>query len=259
VLPQRGGAVTDPGDTCRLYGELAWLWPLWGEPAEYAPYCRQVTERIREYAEIPVHTLLDIGCGGGKNIFNLKRDFELTGLDASPRMLELARELNPGCALVRGDMRDFDLGRTFDAVLVDDAIAYMKSREDLRAALACAWRHLAPGGVMIVNPDELKETFVQNRTSATSGTGKSVREGVEAVFIENDYDPDPEDDLYEATMVYLIREEGRLRVETDRHLLGIFTLDVWRKTLTGIGFRIHESAYVEDSGEYVTFACLKQG
>lgn len=254
--PEEGGVVKDPGDTCRLYGDLSWLWPLWGEPAEYAPYCRHVTERIREHAEIPVRTLLDIGCGGGKNVFNLKRDFETTGLDASPAMLALARELNPGCAFVRGDMRDFDLGRTFDAVLVDDAIAYMTTPEDLREAFACAFRHLAPGGVMVVNPDELKETFVQNRTSATPGTGRSPR-GVEAVFVENDYDPDPEDDVYEASMVYLIREDGRLRVETDRHLLGLFTIDLWRETLTGIGFRIHESAYMEDSGEYVTFACAR--
>jgi hypothetical protein len=78
------------------------------------------------------------------------------------------------------------------------------------------------------------------------------------VFVENSYDPDPYDDHYEGTMVYLIREDGKLRVEEDHHILRLFTLDVWRETLTDVGFKIHEETYIERDKEYVTFACLKQ-
>jgi predicted N-acetyltransferase YhbS len=187
---------------------------------------------------------------------NLKREYAVTGVDLSPRMLELARELNPECDFVQGDMREFDLGRTFDAVLMDDAISYMTTRSELRSAFAAAWRHLAPGGVMVVTPDETRESFVQNRTEATPATGAKPA-GVDVVFVENSYDPDLGDDHYEATMVYLIREDGRLRVETDRHLLGLFPLAAWRETLTGVGFRIHEAAYEEGGRAYVSFACLK--
>ena len=80
---------------------------------------------------------------------------------------------------------------------------------------------------------------------------------VEVVFIENYYDPDPTDDQYEATMVYLVRDKGRLRVETDHHLLGLFTLDVWRATLTEVGFTIQEVEYIEEDTGHITFACLK--
>jgi SAM-dependent methyltransferase len=241
---------------CRLYDDLAWLWPLWGAPEEYACYCSHVARLVRSHARIPVRTLLDIGCGGGKNIFNLKRWFDVTGLDISPRMLELAGMLNPGCELLLGDMRDFDPGRSFDAVLMDDSVSYMTTREDLRAVFATAWRHLAPGGVMIVTPDDTKETFVQNCTTATTASGTRP-DGVEVVFVENNYDPDPEDDQYETTMVFLIRERGRLRIETDRHVLGLFTREFWLETLADAGFATDEAEHVENGRTYMTYACLK--
>jgi trans-aconitate methyltransferase len=68
--------------------------------------------------------LLDIGCGGGKNVLNLKRQFAVTGVDLSSAMLAQAKELNPECMFVQGDMRTFRLDRTFDAVLMDDALSY---------------------------------------------------------------------------------------------------------------------------------------
>ena len=133
----------------------------------------------------------------------------------------------------------------------------MASAADLRSAFAAAWRHLRPGGIMVVTPDETKETFVQNQTAATEGSSTADMPNVEVVFVENSYDPDPTDDTYEATMVYMIRENGRLRVETDRHVLGLFAMDLWRETLTDVGFRLHEEPYEEGGKAYVTFACRR--
>ncbi len=100
----------------RLYSDLAWLWPLWGDASEYAPYCAHVTRLIRQYARREVRSLLNLGCGGGKNVFNLKHEFAVTGLDISPAMLDLARRLNPECHLVQADMWTFSLPERFDAV-----------------------------------------------------------------------------------------------------------------------------------------------
>lgn len=244
-------------NTFRLYDDLAWLWPIWGSPEEYSDYCNHAKRLIRDHSQIHVRSLLNIGCGGGKNVFNLKHDYDVTGLDLSPRMLALARELNPECEFLQGDMRTFSLNRTFDAVLMDDAVSYMATRTDLTSAFLMAWRHLNPGGVMLAGPDETKETFVQNRTVAIPTAGKGKPTNVDVVFVENDYDPDPTDDNYEGTMIYLIREDGKLRVETDRHILGLFALDAWREALAGVGFTIHQEKYVEQGREHVTFACVK--
>jgi len=41
-------------DTCRLYTDLAWLWPMWGDAAtEYAHYCQHVTGLIGQLSPPP--------------------------------------------------------------------------------------------------------------------------------------------------------------------------------------------------------------
>ncbi|MFN3986271.1 MAG: class I SAM-dependent methyltransferase [Rhodocyclaceae bacterium] len=172
-------------DTCRLYTDLAWLWPMWGDAAEeYAPYCQYLAARIRQHARRPVTTLLDMGCGGGKNVLNLKRTFDVTGVDLSPTMLAQAKTLNPECTFVEGDMRTCQLSRTFDAVFMDDAISHMNCLADFTAAIRTAHAHLAPGGVLVVTPDVTTETFIQNRTTTTPAS----RPGLDVVFVENVYE-----------------------------------------------------------------------
>ncbi len=241
-------------DTRNLYTDLAWLWPMWGDAAtEYAHYCQHVSSLIRKYAKRPAATLLDIGCGGGKNVLNLKREFQVTGLDLSPTMLAQAKELNPSCTFVEGDMRTCRLDRMFDAILMDDAISHMNCRSDFEAAFRTAHAHLNPGGVLIATPDVTIETFQQNKTTTTPAS----RDGLDVVFVENVYDPDPTDEQYETTILYLIREQGRLRIETDHSTLGIFSLDTWRQVLRDTGFELHEGRYNPGDDEYTVFACVK--
>lgn len=230
---------------------------MWGDAAtEYAHYCQHVTDLIHQHAKRPVTSLLDIGCGGGKNVLNLKRHFNVTGLDLSASMLAQAKAFNPECKFVQDDMRTSRLGRAFDAVLMDDAISHMNRRTDFEAALLTAHAHLNPGGVLIVTPDVTTETFQQNKTSTTLAQRD---DGVEVVFIENVYDPDPADEQYEATILYLIRENGCLRIESDHWSLGVFSLDTWRRVLRETGFEVYEGNYNAGEDQYVTFACVKAG
>ena len=148
-------------DTSDLYGdELAPWFHLLTPPAEYADEAAFALGMMREHVVGPLETALELGSGGGNMASHLKRWLQLTLTDVSPAMLAVSATINPDCEHLVGDMRTLRLGRTFDAVLIHDAICYMTSEADLRAALATAAEHLRPGGVAVFEPDHVRESFV---------------------------------------------------------------------------------------------------
>lgn len=247
--------------TFRLYKDLAWLWPVWGGVEEYRAESELFARLIKQYAKTGVSSILDVGCGGGKNAFHLKGHFALTGVDISEDMLALARKLNPDCDFRLGDMRDLNLGRQFDSAFINDSITYMRTKDELLSAFQSAFRHVRSSGVVVTYPDHTKETFVQNETKVSCANAPGKPDNLDVIFIENSYDPDPTDDSYEFTLVCLIREDGRLRIEDDRHVGGVFGLDVWRQSLRTAGFRVHEEGWDEAPGpseqRLPVFVCVK--
>jgi SAM-dependent methyltransferase len=237
----------------RLYGDLAWLWPIWEDVEEYRKESELFTKLIKQNAKIEVHSLLDMGCGGGKNAFHLKRHFAVTGIDISEAMLSNAKNLNPECEFLVGDMREFDLGRQFDSAFINDSITYMTTKEDLFNTFRSAYKHLRAGGLMITYPDVCKETFSQNKTRVSTPKASNM----DITFVENSYDPNPEDDTYELTFIFLIREAGKLRIEHDFHICGLFTLDVWGRLLREAGFTVREEGWDQDTQNLPVFVCAK--
>jgi ubiquinone/menaquinone biosynthesis C-methylase UbiE len=61
--------------------------------------------------------LLDIGCGTGKHLQGLKREYRCEGLDVNPDLLEIAKARNPELTFHLGDMMALDLGRPYDVIL----------------------------------------------------------------------------------------------------------------------------------------------
>jgi SAM-dependent methyltransferase len=221
-------------DQRRLYGDLAWTWPIISPKERYVEESEEFAGLVREHSSISPKTLLNLGCGGGHNDWTLKRHFELTGVDLSKEMLALARRLNPEVDYLQGDMRTLRLDRTFDSVVCFDSIDYMATEADLGAAFETAWKHLRPGGVFLTYVEIEKGRFRQNRTSVLQGSDGEV----EVTFVENDYDPDPGDTSFESTFVFLIRRKEELEIHTDRHLCGIFELSTWIRLLKDVGFEV---------------------
>ncbi len=221
-------------DQRRLYGDLSWTWPIISRKESYVQEAESFLHLIDNYSWRDVRTLLHLGCGGGNLDSTLKEYVDLTGVDLSEEMLALARQANPECSYMQGDMRTVRLEQRFDSVIIADSIDYMLDEDDLRAAFRTAFLHLEPGGVFCTYAEVAREHFQQNRTDCTARTLGDV----ELTFIENYYDPDPADTTYEMTFLYLIRRQGRLTIETDRHLGGIFPLQRWTDLLREVGFDV---------------------
>ena len=225
-------AGDEPGDGLRLYDELADWFHLLTAPEEYADEAAFVLDLLRAHVDGPLETLLELGSGGGNTASHLRAHLRLTLTDISPAMLDLSRTLNPDCEHLLGDMRTARLGRTFDAVLIHDAVMYMTSEADLRAALETAFVHLRPGGAAVIAPDCVRETF-QPKTEhgGHDGEGRALR------YLEWSYDPDPSDTTFVTDFALLLREGARVvRVRYDRHVEGLFARAAWLDLLREVGF-----------------------
>jgi hypothetical protein len=56
-------------------------------------------------------------------------------------------------------------------------------------------------------------------------------------YLEWDYDPDPADSTFFTDYAYLLREaDGRVHIEHDRHILGLFGRADWLRLITAAGF-----------------------
>ncbi len=221
----------------RLYSELADWFHLLTAPEEYAEEAAHYREALIESCEGPAETLLELGAGGGNNASHLKQWFACTLTDLSPEMLAQSRTINPDCEHIKGDMRSLRLGRTFDLVFVHDAIVYLTSLDDLRAAAATAFAHLRPGGGALFAPDYVRESFAP----VTGHGGHDGPDGRALRYLEWVQDADPDDSQYEVDMVYLLRApDGSIKVEHDCSVEGLFSHAEWLATLGESGFHVRD-------------------
>ncbi|MEJ7568953.1 MAG: class I SAM-dependent methyltransferase [Gaiellaceae bacterium] len=228
----------------RLYSDLADWFHLLTAPGDYAEEAAEIVRLAEAAGDGELRTLLELGAGGGNNASHLKARFTCTLTDVSEEMLALSRSLNPECEHVAGDMRTLRLGRTFDVVLLHDAVMYMTTEDDLRAALEAAFVHTRPGGVALFQPDCTRETLVEEtRSGGHDGDNRALR------YLEWVRDPDPGSSTYEVDYLVALREgDAPLRVVHDHHVEGVFWQVEWLEWLGACGFEVRGERLVLDGG-----------
>lgn len=126
---------------------------------DYEAECDLIEEVFRRYAEKPVKSILDLGCGTGNHAIPLARHgYQVAGVDRSSEMIEHAKaklqsQTSPSPLqpqFFEGDLRSLELDRQFDAVLMMFAVlGYQLTNEDVLAALQTVRRHLRPRGLFV--------------------------------------------------------------------------------------------------------------
>lgn len=99
----------------------------------------------------PSGQVLEVGCGTGEPIsrYLIQQRFKLTGIDASPKMIEIASSrLSDGDWIVM-DMRSLSLPLRYDGVISWDGFFHL-TPEEQRPTLALFCQHLNPGGSMLL-------------------------------------------------------------------------------------------------------------
>jgi SAM-dependent methyltransferase len=228
--------VTQP----RLYGELADWFHLLTAPAGYVEEANIFAQTFEAYSRRPVHTMLELGSGGGNNASHLKKRYTMTLTDLSEDMLRLSRTINPECEHIQGDMRTLRLGRRFDAVFVHDAIAYLTEEADLEAAMRTAYEHLETDGIALFVPDDTTEILDRRASFGGRDSGaKKLR------YLE--WPHELKGTSIDITFVYVLRDGSDERVEVDRHTVGVFPRATWLGLLEKAGFVPDAVPYLHSS------------
>ncbi len=109
--------------------------------------------------------ILDLACGTGEHDRYLKSSFQIDGLDLNEELIGIAEAKNPECAYHIGDMIDFEMDKSYDAIIcLYGSVGYAKSLKNLSRMIACCKRHLKKNGLLIIepwyNPDDWKANSI---------------------------------------------------------------------------------------------------
>src|SRR5215472_7901136 len=157
-------------DECLLYNEPD-LYDLLFPNAEDSARVQDAARRERivasekfylEETKTSKGPVLELACGSGRLTIPIAQSgVEIVGADSSLSMLEAARAKAAAAGVTvkffAADMRDFKLLPLYSRIiLAGNSLQHLLTPHDLRRCLACARRHLAPGGRLVFdvsNPD----------------------------------------------------------------------------------------------------------
>jgi SAM-dependent methyltransferase len=145
-----------------MFDQIADVYDLLKSHRRYDEEANTLTALIERHRP-GAHSILEVACGTGSLLAQLD-GYQRAGLDLSENMLAVARTKLPlDVELHHGDLATADLGRTFDVVLLlDGAVGYVPPTR-IDQAITRLRRHLAPGGLLIIEPWFTPEDWTPGR------------------------------------------------------------------------------------------------
>lgn len=98
----------------------------------------------------PNAKVLDLGCGMGEPIakYLIEQGFNLTGIDGSHKLIELAKPRFPKAKFMAQDMREVNLNEKFDLVIAWNSFFHL-SKDDQRSMFKIFEKHINPNGILM--------------------------------------------------------------------------------------------------------------
>jgi SAM-dependent methyltransferase len=209
--------------TARVYDAIYAFRDYGGEAARIAGRVRGLRPDARR--------VLDAACGTGEHARRLVDDhaFEVEGLDLDEGLLAEARRKLPAARFHAADMSAFALDARYDAILcLFSSIGYLVTLDRVRRALECFRAHLAPGGVILVEPWFEPGVLQAGRVTEQRGAVGDLRV-VRTSRVE------VEGRTSRLHFDYRIDEAGVTELASEVHELGLFTRDEMRSAFEAAG------------------------
>lgn len=216
-----------------MYGQqLAAVWDMFyrqGRGKDYGAEAEQVAGTIRAVKPAAA-SLLDVGCGTGEHLVTFSKFFdEVAGVDLSAHMVDIARTKVPAARIEVADMCTFGLGRSFDAVVcLNTGVAYLPSLTALTTALRQMARHLAPDGVLVVEPWWFPERYIDGYLAGdvVRGDGRCISR----VSRTRRRDGFAHMDIH-----YVVADRDAIEHFTEEHVFGLWTREEYLRCFDEAG------------------------
>lgn len=174
-------------------------------------------------------SLLEVACGTGLFTEHLATCYQVEGLDISEEMLAQARRKMPGLTFHHGDMQAFRLGRTFDVVAcLFSSIAYARTEAALSQAIGTMARHVAPGGILVVEPFFSKETYWVDKVFMNTLDEEQLK--ISWIYVSGKLGDEACLDYH-----FTVGTPGGVEHFTERHVLGLFGAEDYARAFTSAG------------------------
>jgi SAM-dependent methyltransferase len=196
-------------------------------------------------------SLLDVACGPGLHLAHLRHTFgHVEGLEISPAMRDAATARLPGINIHAGDMRSFQLGRTYSAITcLFSSIGYTESENELRQAIHCFAAHLQPRGVLLLEPWHAPQEWSTGSVHA-GGAGDGHRHVTRMCYSHQTGTTSI------MTMHYLLGQAGTgIRHWAEEHTMSLFTDEQYHDAMWHAGLRNIE--WLPGHGQLPRIAAIK--
>ena len=213
---------------------------------DYVAEVEQITSLLRRLNP-QCRTILDVGCGTGEHARLLAaQGFVVDGLDLDPAFVRIAQQKHAAGHFFVADMSDFRLSRRYDAVLcLFSSIGYLKTLDRVGQALRCFREHVAPGGMIVIEPWFAPGTLDPGRVFRHEGEANGVR-------VSRISRAEIEGRLSRLHFDYEITDRSGTRRSSEVHELGLFTATELLQTFQGVGLQVdHDPKGLTDRGLYV--------
>lgn len=183
-------------------------------------------------------TLLDIGCGTGEHHIYLKKHYSVDGIDLNPQFIKAAQLKNPNGTYSVANMIDFKLNKQYDVITcLFSSIGYLANMTEITMALKCFHKHLAPGGLLLLEPWFTADNWRPGKVhmlSSDTAEHKICRMGIG--HLQGDYS------LLHFHYLLALPGEG-IKHFFEEHKLRLTSHNEMKQALTASGFNMHFDEY----------------
>jgi len=215
-----------------MYERSAHFYDALYEFKDYGAGAEKLRAYIRQFHANP-RTLLEVGCGTGKYLEQLCQDYEVEGLDINQTMLEIARERVPDVPLHLASMVDFELGKRFDVVAcLFSSIGYVRTLENFHRTVDTLARHVAPGGLLIIEPFFEPEQYWVDHLAVNVVDQPNLK--IVWMYVQKLVDRIARLDIH-----YMVGTPDRIEYFTERHDIGLFARTDFEESFNRVGFKLY--------------------